>query len=252
MRGRKIKGRTYESVGNVIVNREIRLLVSVLRFSQEELGFLKDTKVPSWKMLPESRREEILTKEEYLKLEEYFQKNNPYYWSIISFVQNTGLRYPSEVNRLKWKDVNLKKEFIVVRDRKGKGKTLKDSVVPIVGTSKEILEGLKSRENISKGKDDFVFVNDVGKQIRYIHKSFKKGLKECGIEKNLSMYSLRHLFTTRILTTRPDIPTKILSEVLGHVDTKMIDRVYGHLRGDDLVKFFKRSEEKKQEILKEK
>jgi len=67
----------------------------------------------------------------------------------------------------------------------------------------------------------------------------------------LSMYSLRHLYTTRILSTRPDIPIKILSEVLGHVDTKMIDKYYGHLRPTDLVKFYEKSEEKKQEILKE-
>jgi integrase len=251
IQGKKVQGKTYENVGNVVINREMRLLVSILRFSQEELGLLKDVKIPSWKMLPENRREEILTKDEYLKLKEYFIIRNPYYWDVISFVQNTGLRYPSEVNRLTWKDVNFKKKYITITDRKGKSRSGQKSVVPIVGRSREILEKLRKRDNISTGLDDFIFVNDENKQVKYIHKSFKKGLKECGIDKKLSMYSLRHLYTTRILSTRPDIPIKILSEVLGHVDTKMIDKYYGHLRPTDLVKFYEKSEEKKQEILKE-
>jgi len=71
---------------------------------------------------------------------------------------------------------------------------------------------------------------------------------ECGIEKNLTMYSLRHLFTTRMVR-RPDIPIKILSEVLGHKDTTMINKYYSHLRTEDLVNVFQRSEDHKQEII---
>jgi len=247
--GKDVKGKTYKTVGNVSLNRECRLLVSILRFGKEYLSILQDVTVPSYTMLPEHRREEILTKKEYQKLEEYWMKKNPFYWYIISFINNTGIRYPSELNKIIYEDVHLDKSFVLIRDRKNKNKSIPvNTPVPLVGTSKEIIQILKSRPNISKKSKDFVFVNDKGVQIKSITKQFKKSLMECGIEKNLTMYSLRHLFTTRMVR-RPDIPIKILSEVLGHKDTTMINKYYSHLRTEDLVNVFQRSEDHKQEII---
>lgn len=247
--GKVLKGRLLENVGNVPINRECRLLVNILHFSKEFLSLLQNVEIPSYKIFPEHRREEILTREEYLKLEEYWSKKNPFYWYIISFVNNTGIRYPSEMNRIVWADVHLDKSFILIRNRKNKNKSVPvNTPVPLVGRSKEIIEILKSRENISKEPNDKVFVNNNGIQIKNIRNGFKKSLRECGIDEKLTMYSLRHLFTTRMVR-RPDIPIKILSEVLGHKDTTMINKYYSHLRTEDLVNVFQRSEDHKQEIL---
>jgi len=247
--GKKLKGRLLEHVGNVPVNRECRLLVNILHFSKEYLGLLKNIEIPSYKIFPERRREGILTRDEYLRLEEYWMKKNPYYWYILSFINNTGIRYPSELLNICWKDINLERSFVLIRNRKNKNKTLPvNTPVPLVGRSKEIIETLKSRENISKEPDDKVFVNDNGIQIKNIRNGFKKSLKECSIDESLTIYSLRHLFTTRMVR-RPDIPIKILSEVLGHKDTTMINKYYSHLRTEDLVNVFQRSEDHKQEII---
>ena len=108
---------------------------------------------------------------------------------------------------------------------------------------------MKARENIPKGSEDKVFVNDKGIQIQSITKAFKNSLKQCGIEKNVTPYSLRHMWITSMVR-RPDIPMKLISTVAGHTSTNMIDTIYSHLRAEDMVSIFQRSEAKKQEILK--
>ena len=139
----------------------------------------------------------------------------------------------------------------MIRDRKNKNKhTTINTPVPLIGTSREIIEILKSRDGIPKGPDDKVFVNDKNHQIISLNKPFKRSLVECNIDKNLTIYSFRHLFTTRMVK-RPDIPIKILSEVLGHTSTDMINKHYSILKAEDYVNVFQESEKHKQEILRE-
>lgn len=249
---KKIKGRKFHSVGNRTLNKELRLLVSILKYGKEYEGLFKNIEIQPYTMLTENRREEILTKDEYSRLKEYWMNKNPYYWYIISFINNTGVRYPSELNNIKWKNVDFDKNSILIRDRKNKKKSQPiNTPIPMIGTTREIIETLYQRnqeKGISMNPEDPVFVNDNGIQIKDIGKSFKKSLKKCGIDKNLTMYSLRHLYTTRMVK-RPDIPLSMISYTLGHRDTTMVERVYSHLRGDDVVKTFENSENKKQEIL---
>ena len=240
--------RKIDKLGNFSVNRECRLLVSLLRYSKEYKGYLKNIEIQPYKMLIENRRDEILTKKEYLKLKEYFLKNNPYYWNIISFVNNTGIRYPSEMNKIQWKDVNFKDSYVMIRNRKNKkqGEIL-NTPIPLIGRVKEIIENLKSRKNIPMDSEDFVFVNEKGVQIKNIRYRFHTSLTKCGINKKITMYQFRHLYTTRMVK-RSDIPLKVVSFTLGHTDTTMLEKHYSHLKSDDVIQIFKRSEEKRQEI----
>lgn len=241
----KIKGRKWQSIGNSTLNRECRLLVSILRFSKEYLDVLKNKEIKSYHDLKENIRSEILTKKEYLRLKEYWNTKNQYYWMIISFVNNTGIRYPSELNRITWGDINFEKSYIMIRERKSK-KSVLNTPIPMVGNTRNIIESLWNRDNIDKEKDNFVFVDNSGKQIKNISKSFKESLIRCGIDKKLTMYSLRHLYTTRMVK-RPDIPLSMISYTLGHKDTVMVEKRYSHLRVDDIVSRFQISEKNKQE-----
>jgi len=244
----KIMKKPPHTVGDILINREIALLRNILRFGIGK-NLLSIKEIPPWEKYDENRRELTLSKTEYLKLQQYFLKTNPYYWSIISFVVNTGLRYKSEINELRWCDIKLEKNYMIIRNRKGRKKSDKKIwSVPIVGTSEKILNELKNR-NVSTNPDDYVFVNNQGKRILNISRSFKKGLIECGITKNLCMYSLRHTYVTKMIETRPDIPLKILAESLGHRSVSMIEKHYGHLRPDTLVKYFRKSEKTRQRIL---
>jgi len=242
-------GRVIRNVGVVPINRECRFLVSVLKYSKDYLGYLKNVNIPSYTIFPENRREDILTKGEYLELQEYWMKKNSYYWYIMSFLNNTGIRYPQELLNITYSDVHLDEDYVLIRNRKSKSGII-NTQVPLVGRSKEIINILKSRDDIPKQPQDFVFLDDNGKQIKNIGRSFKKSLVDLNINSNITLYSLRHLFVTRMIK-RPDITMKILSEVVGHKNVRMIDQRYSHLKGKDYIKQFKESEEHRQKILKE-
>ena len=142
----------------------------------------------------------------------------------------------------------MRHSYAVIRKRKGKPSV--DMTIPIVGTAKEVLKRLLNRKHLYKSPNDYVFVDDSGKRIKNIGKAFKNSLVNCGIKKKLSMYSLRHTFTTRMVKTRPDVPLRVIASILGHKDTRMIDKHYGHLRIEDVVHILERSEEAKERILK--
>ena len=55
----------------------------------------------------------------------------------------------------------------------------------------------------------------------------KKGLFECGITKDISMYNLRHTYITNMVND-PRIPIKVVSEMVGHKSLQMIDTHYYH------------------------
>lgn len=242
-----IKGRHFDTVGIVSLNRECRLLVSILRFSQEYLGLLPGIEIPRYKHIPETGRKNIFSYGEYRRLEKYWKEKNPYYWSIISFVDKTGIRYPSELNRILWRDVNFQEGYVLIRNRKSRGNTI-DTEIPLTEKTRAILEYLHSREGISKKSDDYVFVNDKGVQVKNIVKGFKKSLSELGITKKVSMYTFRHTFTTRMVNN-PDIPLKTLSYILGHKDTTMLDTRYSHITGKQVRRIFQSMEEKKKKKL---
>jgi len=248
--GKKIIGRQLKNVGSVVINRECRLLVSILRYGKEYKKLFKGIEIPRYKDLEENRREEILSTKEYLKLRNYWMKKKPYYGHILSFLYHTGIRYPSELNRIQWKDVNLEKSYVIIRNRKSKSNPITTSV-PLFDTSIKVIEYLKSREGISKKPDDFVFVDDNGKQIKRISRNFKKSLNECGIKKDIVMYSFRHMFTTRMVQ-RPDIPLTYLSYILGHKNTITLQEHYTHLNPTRIVNTFLQSEKNIREKFQEK
>lgn len=249
--GKKLKGRILDHVGSVPINRELRLLVSILRYSKYNLKLLPDVEIPPYTLLDENHGKRILTETEYEKLRQYMSENSPYNWLIISFINSTGIRYPSELLRITWKNVDWKTPCVWIRNRKNpKGGQSLDTPFPLVGSSLGIIRKLWSRDNISKEPDDFVFVNDKGVQVKNIRRSFKHCLKECGIDNDVSIYSFRHRFTTNMIL-REDIPVVVLSKVLGHKSTQMVMKHYEQLDKDNFVKIFQDSRKKYYKTRKE-
>lgn len=242
-------GRVIKNVGMVPINRELRFMVSVLIYSKDFLGYLKNVNIPSFTVKGEKQREDILTKDEYLRLKEYWMNKNPYYWCIISFLNNTGIRYPQELLNITYSDIHLDEDYVLIRNRKSKSGII-NTQVPLMTRSKEIINILKNRENIPTQPQDYLFVDDRGVRIKNIGRSFKKSLVDLGINPNITLYSLRHLFVTRMIK-RPEITMKILSEVVGHKNVRMIDQRYSHLKGKDYIKQFKESDKHTQEIKEE-
>ena len=80
--GKRIKTH-FHNPGNTSINRELGLLVSILRFTQREMGLLQHKVVPSWTKLPENSREDTLSRSEYEKLKRYWLGRDRYKWILF-------------------------------------------------------------------------------------------------------------------------------------------------------------------------
>ncbi len=240
--GKEIKcGRSYnKEVGNRALNKVTGLAVMVIRYAWKNMRCgIAESDLPQHTPLKEKRRESYVTYEELCRLAKYFiDEGNHYYAYLVAFVFFTGARYPSEVNKLEWRDVNLGEGFMIFRNRKTKRTESLDTAVPILPDVENILDRLKEDRGEVK-KYEKVFVDDCGKQVKNIRVAFKKAVEACDLDPSLTMYSLRHSAITNWIVNY-DMPAKMISEIVGHVDTVMVDRIYSHLKSDENAKAFVR------------
>lgn len=241
--GKHWLGKKYENVGSVPINRELRLLVSILRYSKYELKLLPNIDIPPYTRLNENEGKKILKDDQFEKLRDFMKINRPFQWSIISFINSTGIRYPSELLRIKWKDIDWDTPCVWIRNRKNPRKDGKsvDTPVPLLGKGLEVIKTLWERDNIPKGENDPVFVNDDGIQVKNIRKSFKYCLDKVGIDKTITIYGFRSRFTTQKLFENTNVV--ILSKVLGHRSTDMVMKHYESLDKDHFLETFEDSRE---------
>ena len=66
---------------------------------------------------------------------------------------------------------------------------------------------------------------------------FKKAIIECDLDPEITMYALRHSAITNWIVNY-DMPAKMILEIVGHVDTVMVDRIYSHLKKNENAKSF--------------
>jgi len=67
-----------------------------------------------------------------------------------------------------------------------------------------------------------------------LNKRFKKLCARIGLPVNIHVHSLRH--TASALMINSDIPTRVISEQLGHANTVITENVYGHVFAESKVK----------------
>ena len=146
-------------------------------------------------------------------------------YCVMSMMLSAGLR-ASEVLGLKWKDVDLTKGKLKVRQGKGK----KDRVLWFNGDLQVRLQKWRER---CPGGSEFVFSTKDGKRqhdsaLRAMVK--RRGVKT-GIGKDVHPHMLRHTFGTEFYRQTKDI--RMVQKALGHanVATTMI---YTHIVDDDL------------------
>jgi len=104
-----------------------------------------------------------------------------------------GLRIPSEVLHLEWKDIDLKRGTLTVLGAFAKnGKTV---VLPLSPKLWQALEGLKA----SAGrKARYVFTRANGKPFKSVQNIFRKAVKAAGLE-DVSPHICRHTFASRLV-----------------------------------------------------
>lgn len=220
----KIKG---DFKGEVVINREITLLKNILRWASN--FYQVRINIPKVKPYPEDKRIDIPTPQEMDMILDWFCGNGQiFHYQLISFLIETGIRAPSEYQKLMWKDVDIIRKTITIRDRKSRHK---DDTIPISSKALEILKYYDTRKN----GNPYVFSRDGYEKPSIIKYAWNTAIKNLGLNKKYTLYSTRHFFASRMIMK--GIPLKVIATLMGHSTTKMVETTYAHLLCDDLRKF---------------
>jgi integrase len=137
---------------------------------------------------------------------------------IVVMALNTGMR-KGEILNLKWENVDLKNNFILLNQEQTKNGERKE--IPINSTLREALLKITRRLDIP-----YVFYNPkTDKPYDNIVKSFYTAMKRAGI-KDFRFHDLRHTFASQLVMAGVDLTT--VRELLGHKTLTMTLR-YSHL-----------------------
>ena len=160
------------------------------------------------------------------------------YKAALSIAYGAGLR-ASEVTHLKVSDIDSQR--MVIRVEQGKGK--KDRYAMLSPTLLELLRAwyrhARSQRMMLPGGWLFPGQNPVNPlSTRQLNRAFHLTLEAAGIDKRVSLHSLRHAFATHLLEQNEDI--RVIQVLLGHkkldttarytqVATKILHKVKGPL-----------------------
>lgn len=128
--------------------------------------------------------------------------------ALLMTVYSAGLRV-SEVVHLKVSDIDSQR--MVIRVKQGKGR--KDRYVPL---SAELLPILRLHWKVTRSTDWLFQGRDPKQPLtpRSAERTFLKAKKKAGINKNVTIHSLRHCYATHLLEKGTDIRT--IQQLLGH------------------------------------
>lgn len=225
------KGYSNNTVRNIL--REVRCLFNYAI----ESGICLNNPFSKIKQPAKKNKKEIvpLNEEEIKKLLTY-SENHPEN-KIALFIRLalvTGAR-PSEYLALKWEDISFEGSFLKIKrtvyykkgegclvrnDTKTEGSRRKITLDPV---TLALLQNLKSRE--ATENDKFILEkNGTPIHVYNFSKYFKTILKEIGINRNFSLYWLRHTCATFLLNK--GLPVKDVAARLGHKNAFMTLNIY--------------------------
>lgn len=146
--------------------------------------------------------------------------------NIIETLYSCGLRV-SELVTLKISDIHFNDQYIKII-----GKGNKQRIVPInqklINYLKIYINNIRSKKNIKKGHEDFIFLNKRGTKLsrEMIFLIVKKHTKLANIKKKISPHTFRHSFATHLVEGGADL--RAVQEMLGHADITTT-QIYTHL-----------------------
>ena len=146
--------------------------------------------------------------------------------TLLETLYSCGLRV-SELIELKCSKLFLDDGFLIVV-----GKGNKERLVPLNETLIKYLKNyislIRSHQNIASGHEDFVFLNNRGKQLTrmMIFTIVKKQTEKAEIKKNVSPHTFRHSFATHLLQGGADL--RAIQTMLGHESISTTE-IYMHI-----------------------
>ena len=238
-----------ETLSNKTIRDIICILKSILNYANEEYNAnIKLKKIKSPQLIPE--KIEILSNKEKGRLVNFCLREKSLKSIGILICLNTGLRI-GEICALKWKNVNLDKNILYVKntllraydnnEKKTKiiiynPKTVNSiRAIPISNKLYEILKPIKNEY-----KDEaYVLTGNNEKYIepRSYQKYFKDILRKCKI-KGYKFHTLRHSFSCNCIEVGMD--AKSLSEILGHSKVEITLNRYVHSNNKKKKKYLEK------------
>ena len=180
----------------------------------------------------DNERKRFLTEEEADKLMKELEKRSPDVRDIAFFALFSGMR-AGEIFKLRWSDVNMEDQNIVVLDPKSRP-------TRIVPMTEQVVELLEEKAKKPHEPSDFVFPGEDGKMRTRISNSFREAVKKLGFNEGLDnpkykvvFHTLRHTYASWLMQRGANLYD--VKELMGHSEYRMVQR-YAHLAQDGLKK----------------
>lgn len=128
---------------------------------------------------------------------------------------------------LTWEDVDLKQGTLLVHSTIGhQTKWGKIRLVPINTALRDLLEKMPKTEGL-------IFTGERGgwKRGDFVGRSFKKAVRDCGLDSRLHFHSLRHTFAS--LLVKEGVSPHHVQRLLGHSSSRVTE-IYAHLGTTEL------------------
>jgi integrase/recombinase XerD len=146
--------------------------------------------------------------------------------AALSLIYSCGLRR-SELLNLKLKDVDSKRNLLLIRNAKGK----KDRIAPLSGKIVDLLrvyyKSYKPQTYLFEG-----WVENTKYSERSLEKVLKNSVKLANINKPVSLHWLRHSYATHLLESGTDL--RYIQEILGHKSSKTTE-IYTHVSSKQIA-----------------
>ena len=179
-----------------------------------------------------------LEKEELDTVLKYFDDHDLQEFKRMAQIQvSTGMRYSEMISLDYVRDIDLDQHAIVVSKNYDFDNkiftTPKTGNIRTIYFNDEIAKIIKSQIHYDKLKivkygfdknNNLLFKSPQGNPIHT--ESFNRQLRRIPLEKNVTTHYFRHTFIT--MAVESGIDKDLIAKQVGHVDTKMMDRIYAH------------------------
>jgi len=151
------------------------------------------------------------------------QAENKKMTNIFIFAFNIGCRL-GEITQLRWQNIDLRKNIIIIGDDLFTTKNEKQRIIPI---SKELLPILKALGKKSKKAQYYVFgkTNSFPFHNDYVSRNFKKACRKAKVKEEIHFHTLRHSFASNLAIK--GVPIIVIKELLGHSSITTTE-IYSH------------------------
>jgi integrase len=187
-------------------------------------GLLQPNPIKNVKKPPQRHRDRILTPEE--RQEILHTIPDQHFRDFVFALQETGAR-PGEVRKVTAAHANLKLGVWIFKEHKTAKRTGRDRIIYLTPAMVEL-----TRRLMLKYPEGPLFRGPRSKEgftrngVRCRFRNLREKLPHLA---GVISYTMRHSFATQALVNGVGIAQ--VAELMGHVDTEMVSKVYGHLAG---------------------